>query len=93
MPVPDGPTVQALIDVARQFGAVVDKAIEYMVGWNEMAADGFKLGDKFKDLTEEAKEAVLRGTGEDGATDRLTSWQELADGGPGEPSSTPPMSA
>ncbi|ESX90234.1 MULTISPECIES: excinuclease ABC subunit UvrA [unclassified Mesorhizobium] len=27
-------------------------------------AYGFKLGDKFKDLTEEAKEAVLRGTGE-----------------------------
>ncbi|MER8443069.1 excinuclease ABC subunit UvrA [Mesorhizobium sp. M1066] len=27
-------------------------------------AYGFKLGDKFKDLTEEAKEAILRGTGE-----------------------------
>ncbi|ESX00416.1 excinuclease ABC subunit UvrA [Mesorhizobium sp. M0761] len=27
-------------------------------------AYGFKLGDKFKDLTEEAKDAVLRGTGE-----------------------------
>ncbi|MER9407754.1 excinuclease ABC subunit UvrA [Mesorhizobium caraganae] len=27
-------------------------------------AYGFKLGDKFKDLAEEAKEAVLRGTGE-----------------------------
>ncbi|MBZ9774842.1 excinuclease ABC subunit UvrA [Mesorhizobium sp. CO1-1-8] len=27
-------------------------------------AYGFKLGDKFKDLSEEAKEAVLRGTGE-----------------------------
>ncbi|MBA1140458.1 excinuclease ABC subunit UvrA [Mesorhizobium neociceri] len=27
-------------------------------------AYGFKLGDKFKDLTEEAREAVLRGTGE-----------------------------
>ncbi|MER9350879.1 excinuclease ABC subunit UvrA [Mesorhizobium sp. M0227] len=27
-------------------------------------AYGFKLGDKFKDLTEEAQEAILRGTGE-----------------------------
>ena len=27
-------------------------------------AYGFKLGDKFKELTEEAKEAILRGTGE-----------------------------
>ncbi|RWC64396.1 excinuclease ABC subunit UvrA [Mesorhizobium sp.] len=27
-------------------------------------AYGFKLGDKFRDLTEEAKEAILRGTGE-----------------------------
>ncbi|MFD1986760.1 excinuclease ABC subunit UvrA [Mesorhizobium newzealandense] len=27
-------------------------------------AYGFKLGDKFKDLTEEAKDAILRGTGE-----------------------------